>query len=116
MEVYTVAFNRGSATATRPGDEFANVRRIGGPRFDFYSEENRKAMSRAEQEAAWERWNTLSFLGGAREPARARAGGSPTVSPATRPTCAWPATASSSWNWWTISPLRSAKGRWASDA
>ncbi len=68
MEVYTVAFNRGVDTATRPGDEFANVRRIGGSRFDFYTTENRKAKNRAEQETMWERWNTLSFLGGAREP------------------------------------------------
>jgi len=68
MELYTIAFNRGAHTAVRAGDELANVRRIGGPRFAFYSPEARKAMSRVELADAWQRWNSLSLLGAAREP------------------------------------------------
>ena len=68
MEVYTLAFNRGPHTATRVGDEFANIRRIGSSAFEFYGKDKRSGLARDAAEKLWLRWNTLSFIGGAREP------------------------------------------------
>jgi len=69
MEVYTIAINRGLHISRRPGDQLANVRRIGGPAFAVYTGANFRKHAR-EGRGFWNQWNTLSLLGAALEPAR----------------------------------------------
>lgn len=67
MEVYTIAFNRGAHVGKKLGDQLANVRRIGGPEFAEYTTANFRKHAK-EGRAFWEKWNSHSLLGGAREP------------------------------------------------
>ena len=69
MEVYTIAFNRGPHITEREGDQFTNVRRIGGPDFAIYTGENFRKYGK-EGRDFWEGWNTLSLVGGGLEPVR----------------------------------------------
>ena len=66
-EVYTIAFNRGLHIADQPGDQLANVRRIGGPDFAIYTAANFRERGKEGREF-WEEWNARSLVGAALEP------------------------------------------------
>ncbi|MBM4078975.1 MAG: hypothetical protein FJ278_04680, partial [Planctomycetes bacterium] len=66
MEVYSIAFNRGSHISDNLGDQMANVRRIGGKDFAPYTSES----FRQKGQAFWNEWNTRSLVGACLEPAR----------------------------------------------
>ena len=67
MEVYTIAVNRGPHVSDRPGDQFANVRRIGGPEFARYTSAAFQQDPKPER-PLWHAWDTLSLVGAALEP------------------------------------------------
>ena len=67
MELYSLAFNRGSHISDRLGDQLANVRRIGGPQFAIYTAENFRKHGQQSQ-AFWNEWNVKSLLGAGLEP------------------------------------------------
>ena len=69
MEVYTIAFNRGPHISDQPGDQLANVRRIGGPDFATYTAANFRERGKEGREF-WEQWNARSLIGAALEPDR----------------------------------------------